>query len=81
MTININWTDKRKAQYLAIAKATGIFALCMFAGFWIGVFVLWVLTALFGAKLGAMIYVVLWGASMIWIFLTIFERDAYGFRK
>lgn len=81
MTININWTDERKATYAKIAKTTGIVALAMFAGFWIGVGILWLLTLMFGAKVGAMIYVVLWGASMVWVFLTVFERDEFGFRK
>ncbi len=49
-------------------------------GYFIGMMVLWALTAVFGAKLGSYIYVILWGASCVWLFLTVFDRDKYGYR-
>ncbi len=52
-----------------------------FIGYFIGMVLLWALTALFGAKMGAYIYIVLWGASCVWLFLTVFDKDKYGYRK
>lgn len=81
MTININWTDERKATYAKIAKTTGVVALAMFCGFWVGVGIMHLLTLMFGAKVAVIIYIVLYVFMVVWVFLTVFERDRYGFRK
>lgn len=73
----------RKEFMSAAGKATGIGVLVVaatFAGYWIGVLVMWALVSIFGVKLGAAIYLVLWVASCVWVFLTVFKKDKYGFR-
>jgi len=60
---------------------SAIVAACFTAGYLIGTALLWLLTLIFGAKIAAWIYTVIWLLSCVWIFLTIFERDAYGYRK
>jgi len=66
---------------LEVAKVTGVVGLCMVAGYLVGTVILYLLTLIFGAKIGAMIYIVLWGASCVWVFMFIFEKDAYGYRR
>lgn len=81
----------RKAAYAAYrsntAKKAGTVAgTCVLvagaiaAGYLIGTAVLWVLIAVFGAKVGVIVYLILYGASCMWVFMFMFKKDADGFR-
>lgn len=59
---------------------SAIFAAAVAVGYAVGTAVLYLLVWVFGAKIGVMLYLILYGASMAWIFITIFQKDKYGFR-
>jgi len=79
--MKINMTKREFARKAGTACAyTGIIATCFVAGYLIGMFILWCLTSLFGVKAGMFIYTILWFASCVWLFMTVFPKDKYGYR-
>lgn len=65
----------------SIAGYGVLFSGLIIGGYLLGMLIMWALMSVFGAKLGASLYVVLWGACGFWVWLTVFKRDKYGFRS